>query len=447
MASLTGFVESKYSQHRQSDIVVDSLIVAFGVALFFIPSDLVLAPLGAAGSPASLLGITLLVVALSRFWLAPGTLLSRVATPAAGAVALLLVSLLSYAGAQLAGPSVLEANAADRWILSLSSALGLILGVAQSSDVRRTVSVILGVLMFGGAYEGLVGVLQWGAGIDLAAAARSYLPLLSVNGEVSVFAVRGTLARVTGTGLSPIELGTVAGMCLPTTLGLIVVRGEAIPRPIWIRVMLAVLTALALPASVARSGAISVLVGLVVLLIFLPAAAKLRVLFVVPVGVALLLSVRPGYGSTLATFFSAGAQDPSINTRLQDYATVYQSLARHPLLGEGGGTFLPTDALSILDNQYLKSLVELGLLGTLALLGWFAVPMISGTLLALRCRSDSQVVVGGLVAGVSAAAVSAATFDAFSFPLFFGVNILLVGGVVGMWKLQDDTVGGESLGV
>ena len=430
---------------RRTDRAVDGLIVAFGVALFVIPSDVVFAPFGAAGSPASLLGLAMLLLAASRFLSSPRILLSRVPVPVGGAVLLLLASLLSYAFAQLAGRSLLQMNAADRWMLSLSSALGLMLAVAQSLNVRHTVSVSLAVVVLGGSYEGLVGILQWAAGVDLAALVRDYLPVLSVNGEVSAFAVRGTLARVTGTGLSPIELGTVAGMCLPTTLGLLLVRGGALNAwPAWITGGLALLTALALPASVARSGAISVLVGVAVLMLFLPGAVRLKVLLVMPFVVAVLISARPGYGPTLATFFAAGAQDPSINTRLQDYTIVFRSLAQHPVVGTGGGTFLPIDALSILDNQYLKSLLELGLLGGIALIAWFVVPLLAGISVAARSNNHARVRVGGLVGGISAAAVSAATFDAFSFPLYFGVNVLLSAGVVGMWKLQEEVMMGGS---
>ena len=36
-----------------------------------------------------------------------------------------------------------------------------------------------------------------------------------------------------------------------------------------------------------------------------------------------------------------------------------------PWLGRGGGTYLAPDATRILDNQYLKSAIETGLIGVL----------------------------------------------------------------------------------
>lgn len=413
----------------------DALMVLYALALFLLPSDVVVGALGAAGSPAALIGLLLLVISLYRLVGNSSILVARLPGPLLAVVALVGASCLAYIGAPRSVHNVLELNSADRWMLTVGSCLGLVLSISQSRDIGRTMLLVLRLVAVGGAYEGIVSALQWTNNVDLAALAREYVPLLSVNGQVTAFAVRGSLARVTGTGLSPIELGTVAGMCLPVSLGLALLSSR---KTAWLYATSAALTLLALPASVARSGVIAVGVGVVVLLVFIPMRSRIALLVPVPFLILLLFAVRPGYIETVLDFFAAGSQDSSIDTRLQDYGPVYASFLGHPLVGTGGGTYLPTNAIDILDNQYLKSLLELGAIGALSVIGWFVGSLLSGVALANRVGAGrDRVLIGGLVGGLGAAAISAATFDAFSFPLYLGVDTMLLAGLTGAWLMQE----------
>ena len=63
--------------------------------------------------------------------------------------------------------------------------------------------------------------------------------------------------------------------------------------------------------------------------------------------------------------------------RVFDYPDVERLVNQAPWLGHGGGTYLPDIPMYILDNQYLKTAVELGFFGVIALLAYFLVPLIA----------------------------------------------------------------------
>jgi O-antigen ligase len=109
-----------------------------------------------------------------------------------------------------------------------------------------------------------------------------------------------------------------------------------------------------------------------------------------------------------------------------------------PWFGRGGGTWIPENPLDNFDNQYLKTAVELGLVGVVALLALFIVPLI-GALLA-RQRSDSpelRMLCAALAGATLAALVCSATFDSLSFPMFAGVFALVIGLVGATFRLSE----------
>ena len=145
----------------------------------------------------------------------------------------------------------------------------------------------------------------------------------------------------------------------------------------------------------------------------------------------------PGLIGTLTSFFGAGAADPSVATRLIDYPRVERLIYEAPWLGHGGGTYIPDNVFDILDNQYLKTGIELGLIGIVVLAAYFAG--------AGRRRSRSP---GRAAATRSSGccappwpapawprAVCSLTFDSLSFPTFANVHALVIGLIGAGWRL------------
>ena len=78
----------------------------------------------------------------------------------------------------------------------------------------------------------------------------------------------------------------------------------------------------------------------------------------------------------------------------------------------------------ILDNQYLASLIEVGLIGTLALVALLLSPYWFGRGARRRATSESDRNLGQMFAAAGAsAAVAAATYDLLSFGMFSALLI------------------------
>jgi O-antigen ligase len=409
-------------------------IGAYAITLFVFPSDLVLRVVGGQGFVSGL-------VALGLFGLwATSTLLGQhdprvVRHPTRAVLAhLLVMSLLAWSFTPFHGLTATQQLSADRWIMLVVASAGVVLVAAEGLSSLRALMAVCRLTVLGAAFCSLVAVLQWVLTFDLAGVIRQSLPGFTVNSDYSVYQPRGALERVTGTALHPIELGVVAGLVLPLA---VVVAQHDRSRGLLRRWTPVALIALAIPASVSRSAVLAIGISVVVLVVGMPARTRLTALAAVPVSGMLVSLARPGFLRTLGEFIGAGSSDTSVATRLQDYPMVVRLVAQHPWLGNGGGTFMPANALDILDNQYLKAAVEFGLVGMTGVLAWLVVPFFVA--LSARARSRDPVLrsVAAALAGAAAAgAVASATFDSLSFNMFAGLESLVTGCIGACWVLS-----------
>ncbi len=102
----------------------------------------------------------------------------------------------------------------------------------------------------------------------------------------------------------------------------------------------------------------------------------------------------------------------------------------------GPGSYLPSNALNILDNQYLNSLVSLGVVGLVAILLYLCLPAVT-TMYAARVTASRELrsLGGALAAGLAVASVCSLTFDSLSFPVFALVYPMLVGLGGAVWSM------------
>jgi hypothetical protein len=116
---------------------------------------------------------------------------------------------------------------------------------------------------------------------------------------------------------------------------------------------------------------------------------------------------------------------------------VAKLVGQHPWFGRGGGTYLPTNFLEILDNAFYKWVIEFGLIGLgLLIVFFYLVPLLTAFFTRKRAHTaEVAMLCGGLVAGMASAALSSFTFDSFSFPTYTCVLALLVGLTGACWRL------------
>jgi O-antigen ligase len=409
------------------------MLQVFIVCFFVLPTDTVLRVIGAQGYVAGLVSMAIFLAwVLTAVFGFHDPVHTR--HPTRGALGLLWIStLLSYAAMPYFSPTAAQRLSAQRWLMLLVGMTGVILVAAEHLRAPSDVLRVVRTLVWGGAFSGIVALMQFWLGFDLRPTLRMLLPGFTFTGDYTGFQGRGALMRVSGTSNHPIELGVIAGMLLPVAIWLAFYDTD---RPLWKRLTPILLIGLCIPMSVSRSAILAAGVSMIVLTICLPPKQRVWILGAAPFGIVGIFGSTPGYMRTILDSFTTGASatDPSITNRLDNYPRVIAFVEAAPWLGRGWGTYLAPDATRILDNQYLKSAIESGLFGVLALLLFFLVPALTAA--GARARS-TEPNMRGLCAALSGACLAAAigsyTFDSFSFPQFASVEAMVVGLCGACW--------------
>ncbi|MGY1796329.1 O-antigen ligase family protein [Geodermatophilus sp. SYSU D00525] len=414
-----------------------AVLVLYAVLLVGIPSVYIVGPLGAPGTPAAIVGVVALGLWVLR------RLTGAAAERPTPVHWLLLLFAASIAGSVVAAglrPMVeLEFTALWRGLIAVASWIGIALTVMDGLRTRERLERFLRVLVWLGAGLGLLGGLQFLTGIDVVPVL--HVPGLTQNTDLGGLYERSGFNRVSGTALHSIEYAAVMSMLLPLAFAQALRRGRSVTA--WLPVLL---IAGALPLTVARSGMLGL--GVALAFAFLMTRGPQRVWLLVAVA-ALGVVVRalvPGLLGTISSLFTAGEQDISIAGRTADYGAVADFVSESPVSGRGLFTFLPS-IYRILDNQYLGTLIEAGVVGLVALVLLIAGPAVLSLTHAVALRRAAEA--GGshrppaadhllplsLGAALVAALLLFATFDGFSFPMCMGVFSVVVGAVGATWRL------------
>ncbi|MCZ7627711.1 MAG: O-antigen ligase family protein [Microthrixaceae bacterium] len=411
--------------HHDTTLMILLLLTVMAV----VPAPLAIPELGSLGTPTTLIGL-----AAGGLWFVSWAWSRREAEtlveghrPIPILLGIWLASVLaSFAVASMRAKDGLEASAADRGVVTVLAAVGIALLIAETVPTRERLDAIIRVVVLAGSIVALVGILQFTTGVDLAADVR--LPGFErVGGALSV-TERSIFRRVAGTTLHPIEFGVVMCLCIPPALHLAMHHSR--------RWFLAVaVMGLALPMSVSRTAVPGVVAAAIVLVPAWPRKVRRRFLL----GAAgYLVAVRlfiPGLLGTIRALFVDAPTDPSINSRESDYEFVSRFVGESPMLGRGFSTFIPT-RYDFLDNQYLLSLVETGVVGLLALLTLIVGGMVTAA--SVRGRTDNEVdrdLAQALMASLAVVAATSAAYDYLSFPTTRVLMFVVLGCVGALWRL------------
>lgn len=426
-------------QKKQIDAV--TLIVVWTVALMLLPGNLVVGALGAAGSPAQLLGL-----GAGVWWL--GVRLERARTVSAPSQPIRTVMLIfvvavvtSYVVAASRPIDAVELRAADRGLLLAFSWLGLLLLTTDGITSRTRLDTVLrGLVLMAGAVA-LLGIVQFITGT--AFVDRISIPGLTANQTLTSVYARNGFVRVAGTSTHPIEFGVMLSMVLPLALHYALSDTH---RHFMVRWSPVLAIAIAIPVTISRSALLGVLI---VLAVVLPTWTKQRRrrAYVVIVGIVVLVYVAvPGLLGTLVRLFTGVSNDDSALSRTDSYDLAWQFIQRSPLFGRGVSTFLPS--YRILDNQYLGLTIETGFFGVLA----FIALLVTGLVVGAKLSSSglSAEVAGlarALVATIAAASCAYATFDGFGFQQVSGLTFFALGCIGALHRIVTRQRGSAPLAI
>lgn len=403
-------------------------LVAYVVLLIGVPAQQVFAPLGAAGTPAQMLAIALLI-----WWAARRIALlqprKRIVQPVRRALLFLILAVLaSYVVAATRAIDSTELRAADRGLLSLAAWSGVVLVVTDGVN-REQLDRLLRVLAYAGGALAALGVLQFFTGLDVARFLE--IPGLTANTDYATVLQRADFRRPAGTATHPIEFGVVLAMILPIALHFALDSSDRR----WRRWFPAAMIAFALPISISRSAVVGAVLALAFMLPAWPAARRRKAYGVIVVFLGLIYLAIPGLLGTLRNLFTGLFADSSTQSRTDSYSVAGEYVAERPVFGRGFGTFLPS--YHIVDNQFLIMLITTGAVGAVALLLLFLTGIFTARGVRIRSRSaGTRGLAQALAASVAVSAASSATFDSLSFPMAAGTMFLLLGCVSALWRLE-----------
>jgi len=417
-------------QQRRSRLR-DPLIVfqIYMVLLIFSPSIYIVQPLGAAGTPAGIFGCVILIIwVIGRLTGKRGRIGM---TPLHWFVAIFILTvLLGFCAGMLRPISALETSASLRGLISTASGVGVMLFAADSLRTRELFEAFLRFLVLTGTALALMGVIQFLTGVNFIEVL--HIPGLTANSEVTGLYQRAGYPRVSATAIHSIEFSAVVGMALPIAAQF----AASATRHRWWRWTQLVIMLVALPLTVARSGAIALLIGLLFLLWIGNRRQRVLILALSAVAAVAFRFITPGLLGTIRTLFTGAGQDISISGRLDDLQAVVAFVEQSPFFGRGFQTFIPT-VYRTLDNQFLGTAVESGLIGAAALALLFLGPITTSLTVARRVIDRAtRITALGIAVSIGVAFVLSLTFDFFGFPMAFGMLSLIFGASGALWRVN-----------
>jgi polysaccharide biosynthesis protein PslJ len=313
---------------------------------------------------------------------------------------------------------------------------------------RVVVERIITVVVSAGAIVGLAAIVQRRSGYDVFDHLHGVLPMFNyVPAAAAAIEERGGHLRAFASSGHPIELSTVMAMMIPFAAYLAITRKQ---RAWWLAATILLLGDF---AGGSRTGFIGIVV-LVAVFLWLRPRQTLRCWPALIPMLAILHFAAPGaIGSLVEELFPKGGivQQESETEVGPHGEVVYSSrlsrigpelheyLQHNPLVGEGYGTrvtglhSLNTDNAIILDDEWLDTLLEVGVLGVLAWMWLFGLAI---RRLGARAKLERDTTEGWLPVAIAASIATFASsmffFDAFGYvqATFMAFLLLALAAVV-----------------
>jgi O-antigen ligase len=379
----------------------------------------------------------LLVAIIVLLWVVALLVDPRVKLRANGMEAPMLLIVASVVGSVLANGPRIEKLAVDSevtkgltFFMSYWLVVYLIVSVVRRFEV---VEFLIKVMVAGGAVVAFFSLIEARTGFNPFNHLSTAIPVLRMT-EIVDSGTRGGSVRASGSAQGAIPLGAALVLLMPVGAYL----GKRVSPRWWFAVGILGLGAL---GTRSRTGVIMMIVLVLAFLWLRPKSTRRLVVPALLPAVVIIHFALPGTIGTLqSSFFPEGGLIASQNRnagargsgRVADIGPALNEWSQQPVLGQGYSTRLTGREranAAILDNQWLKTLLETGVAGLVGWL-WLFVRFVRRTgKSAKKDESDYGWLLAAISASVLAFAVGMFFYDAFSFiQVTFLVYILMALG-------------------
>ena len=418
--------------------------VAVAIVVCLVPARRYTLPvdLPFAAEPYRLLIVLLLAIVVAALLVDPKFLWRRLEF--AAPVGIFLASQLISIGVNI--PGLVARQLAPNAVISLLSLVvicALFLVTRQLFQNARMVQITVTALVVCGAVLGALATIERVTRVNLFIEFFALLPLQRLSEEESLFVKAGT-ARAFGSAQHPIALAVFLVMLIP--LGIYLTRHATWPRRLALRELFwigcTMLIAFGMLAAVSRTAFVSIGV-MVIVAVALRSSIVPKLLFYGILGLlaALVISARNIIAMVNELLDPQALVESQMTSpgwtgsgRLADLGPSLAEAASNPFFGSGLGsrvTIGPSANAFILDDQYLTTLLESGIVGVLGMVILMLVPFgrlaaFSRTTTEPDARRDLALAVAVSIIGY---AVALFFFDGFSFiQTLLGFFVLLALG-------------------
>jgi hypothetical protein len=404
------------------------LLAAIVLIVFLVPIKRYELP---GGLPFGLEPYRLLVAVVVLTWFAGLLIDPRVRLRRSSLELPLLAFVLSAVASVAVNPTNLEHGSAEmiKQTLFLLSFVLLYFVIVSVVRLESQVVFLVKVLVLAGAAVGGLAVVESTTGLNVFNHLST--PFLQLT-RVPDSDLRGTAIRVYASAQHPIALGAVLVMLIPLAAAL----ARITRRPLWW--LPAAVLALGAVASVSRTAMIMLGVVLLVGLWIRPREFARLWLALIPTLVLLVVFVPSSFDSLKEAFLPEGGLAAEQHGgagmkgsgRLADVSPALEEFTLKPVLGQGYGSRDVEDkseAIPILDNEWLGTMLEVGALGALSLVWVFARFLRRAAAEAKRDETARGSLLAAFATAVAAYGVGMLTFDAFSFIQITFVFFILLG--------------------
>ena len=336
----------------------------------------------------------------------------------------------------------LQTEALKSVSVSLSFLLAFVL-VCTTIETMADVNAVIIAIVLGGSIVAIAAIYESRSLHNYFNDLGDWIPFLDYQGH-GAEATRASRLRVRASAQHPIALGAALAMCVPFALYL--ARRAATRGRFWLWVLLAFVLLTGSLSTLSRT-VVVMLVAMTALALWIRRRAVLRLwplLIAVPLLVPLIApgtlrtlyaALRPSEGLVAEQEARAGGQGSG---RIADLEPGLRLWLESPVLGPGPGTSFTRDGTTtldpsarrrldedpanpaakagiIFDNQYMFSLVTVGLVGLAAVI-WFVWGAVVKLTRAARQRMDET---GDMLAACAVSSIGFAvgmfTYDTFAF--------------------------------